>query len=184
VFGGAGRGLFNKPQAAKELEARLANGEMVTGFDALRERQHQALNEHEKMQQATGVDRDEAIINRLVRFGQGENPVSDEMLLKAAKDLGIENELRNIAGLAVYPKLRSKALLGLGSDKWWQVPFNITGYRADRALQLMSGQKNPFNRGGPLSDATERFFNLTGGTMGARYGNNIPQYLDQEEEQK
>lgn len=181
IIGGGGKHF--KPQ---QLEAMLEDGTKVKGFSALRRMQHTEQEAIELAKKRVGAGRDQSVEDRVRTFSQSPGRMgTDETLLAEAKKIGKEKELRTAAGASVYQSLKDAANFG-GNHGVVQGLLGFGGARLDKLGELLSGsfapghERNPFAREpntalgsiqkAMLEDPARRLLNLSGGRVGARYG--------------
>lgn len=164
------------PTGPRELESVLDNGNTVRGFSALRNQQHRAKQDLEELERLTGSGSNDATVQRLIRFNQtGDAIDTDKALLRVAKELGLEKELRTIAATSAYPEFKERTR-GLGGEGVRRGAFDVIAPRLSHGLEFLGGvPPNPFDRtsSSMTGDLLRRFLNVSGGRLGARHGNNL-----------
>lgn len=192
VIGGAGGGS-ERPKGPRQPRAKLDDGREVQGFSAKRRQQHERLSAVEKNKTLTSADHERALRNKVIGFNQGDDIDVDRALEDEARRAGKLKELRTAAATSVYPGLRRRAMPGSGRG-FVNNLVDMGRFRLDKVLEVLGGEpRNPFARdpNGITADAARRFFNVTGGRPGARYGNDalkiynelFPSKREEEEEQ-
>jgi hypothetical protein len=185
ALGGLGA-LFGKGKkgqtsnAIRELETTLENGDVVKGFNALRELHHKSATDLDKLRLRTGVDADKATLERIIRFNQGNDVMGDRALDEVAGALGLRDELHRAAGTGAYQDLRER-VWGMGGNGFRQGIADIGRHRLDKLFELLSGaRRNPFDKSqqGFLEQMGRSGMNITGGRVGARYGNELSDLWD------
>ncbi len=172
---GGPHSIAGAPKPHAQLTAELDDGTTVEGFSALRRKQHLTNTEMEKIRQRTGVEGDKATIEKMAKFNRGNNILDDEALLKVAKELGLEEELRKVAGTGAYMELSDRRF-GMGGEGFKRSMADLFGLRGDKLAELLSGApRNPFDRSpsSAAGSAARRFLDLTGGRVGARHGDDL-----------
>jgi hypothetical protein len=195
-----------KPPKPTQPEATLPNGKVVRGFSAMRNEQHGDLSQLDKIRQKLGIGDNQSVENRIRTFGQQEGQgTADEMLLAEAKKLGKAKELHTAAGAAVFPQLRDRATFG-GNQGVFMKLVDLIGLRGYKGAELLAGRynnknvRNPFEQrakpGSPyfwnqpetyserimqsfVEDPARRLLNLSGGSPGARHGDDIRKLIEE-----
>ncbi len=197
---GFGRGKGPKGPAGPERPAKPTQPEYVTekgerrrGFSAMRAEQHESTTAVERAMKRLGVDGDTTLENRIRTYGQlDDRGKVDQALLDEASNIGKQRELRNAAGANAYDSLRDRRF-GLGNEGIAKGLLDFFGFRGYAASEYFAGRhqpntppgddgmfRNPYVREPSsllgemqrtlLEDPARRLLNLSGGTMGARFG--------------
>lgn len=132
-------------QRPTQLKATLDNGEVVSGFSALRRKQHEAQQALEEASSLTGSNSNENATRRVQAFGRGPGQAErDAALLAEARKLGLENELRQVAGTGAYHRLAARAW-GQAGNGMFNRASDVIGMRVDPLLRAAADYPpNPF----------------------------------------
>lgn len=202
--GKEGPSLSPRPSKPEQLRHTTKDGKVREGFSALRSKQHDRLTAIEKAKARIGVGKDQTVEDRIRTFGQQEGRLgTDETLLQEATKIGKARELRTAAGAAVYPHMKARAQFG-GKDGLWNKMFDFLGLRGYKAGEYLAGRfdnkntRNPFVQRAPevnpfwsspgtyteriqqslIEDPARRLLNLSGGSPGARHGDDVRRILE------
>lgn len=166
----------------REPEAVLDDGRKVKGFSALRRQQHLAQGGIETAKQRVGATGDKTIRDRIIGFNRGDDKIYDDALLAEAKRIGAEDELWKAAAAAGWLDLKNRHFLGTKGEGLVSRVADTAGPRLDRVAGILSGAgRNPLDSGpqdimehlwrAGVADPGRRFFDISRGSVGARYGN-------------
>lgn len=183
-------GLFGKgkeePPAPKrgprQPEATLDDGRVVKGFSALRRKQSESKKGIETAMRRVGVNGEKTLRDRLIEFRQGDNKLYDDALEAEAKKLGLSEELWRVPAAAGQLEMeRNRALFGGSGKSLIGRIAGAGGPRLDALAGLLSGAgRNPYAKGpeGILEAMARGVLDLSGGRVGARYGDDLSRIYD------
>ena len=160
----------------------LDDGTKVTGLSALQRKHHEMLEKINEMKTDTSVNSRNAIHNKVRGFNTSGNYLSDQQMMEEAKKLGLEQQLREVAGSAVAPSLKERALLG-SPKGMFQGALDAGLFRADALLRTIGNvPANPFAAAPNtpaariqqylFENAAKNLLNFEGGRLG-RFGNEV-----------
>jgi hypothetical protein len=163
-------------------EMTLDDGTKVTGLSALQRKHHEMLDKINEMKTDTSVNSRNAIHNKVRGFNTSGNYLSDQQMMEEAKKLGLEQQLREVAGSAVAPSLKERALLGSPKGVF-QGALDAGLFRADALLRTIGNTPpNPFAAAPNtpaariqqylFENAAKNLLNFEGGRLG-RFGNEV-----------
>jgi hypothetical protein len=178
--------LKQKVQTPEQLKATHKSGKELTGFSALRNKQHEVLSKLEEAKKRTGGSSEESAHNQVLKFKTGEGrPYQDEALANEADKLGLRQQLEEVPATREYPGLRARAFGG-GGEGPMNTLKDFVGFRLDPVLGAIAGQPpNPYTAlpNTPAGRIQQYLFRqgvpfyplLEGraGLAGARYGNEV-----------
>ncbi len=170
----------------RQLEASGPKGESLKGFSALRRQQHLALEKLQEAGAGLGANSDKSVLRKVLGFNQNSGTPEDAILLEEARKLGLEEELWRAPATQAYGRLRERGMGG-APDKVnggiRSILSRIFGPRIDAASGVLAGEPTTFQgKQGPLETGTRELLNLSGGRLGARFGdetNFAKDYLNQ-----
>lgn len=178
--------LKQKITTPEQLKATHKSGKELTGFSALRNKQHEILSKLEETKKRTGGSSEESAHNQVLGYKTGEGrPYKDEALINEAEKLGLRQQLEEVPATREYPGLRARAFAG-GGEGPMNTLKDFLGFRLDPVLGAIAGQGvNPYTAmpNTPAGRIQQYLFRqgvpfyplLEGkaGLAGARYGNEV-----------
>jgi hypothetical protein len=186
---------YFKPNKYASEPAQLDNGQTVQGLSALQYKHHKA---NESMQQSlddTGAGFRNRIHSNVTQYKSGPGRLyKDQELEQAARETGLEQQLREAAGTNVYPQLAARAWAQAG-----QGPINavtdFARFRLDPTLRAMGQiEPNPFipdpnTPAGRIQkylfeDPARNALNLTRGLPAARQGDHIAEEYERRQKER
>jgi hypothetical protein len=200
-IGGLGKGLFGKkkgtpspseapkPKRPTQPEATLDDGRVVRGFSAMRRQQSESKKGLETAMKRLGVTSEKTLRDRLIDFGQSNNKQYDDALKAEAEKLGLTEDLWRVPAAAQQVEMeRNRSVLG-GSPRG-VIGRVVSGGapRLDKIAGVLSGAgRNPYAKGpdglleellyAGVRNPARELLNLTGGRVGARFGDDIQQRI-------
>jgi hypothetical protein len=163
-------------------EAKLDDGTVVKGWGAVRRGQHTDQEALEMAKRRIGVEGDSTTMDRIIQYNSGNKLKIDTALWEEAKKLGREEELLQAAAAASYGELSDMAW-GRGGRGY----LTAAGLHLDPIAEVLSGaERNPFAKGpdGNMRMMARELLNLSGGRVGARYGNDAERLIRDKQEEK
>lgn len=146
---GSSGGTTNAPNAnpnVRPMKAKLADGTEVSGFSAMRHRQHERLKRLGDAGAQLNKDSPKGARHKILNFNQHSGSPEDAILLEEARKLGLEDELFRAAGVQNYERLRERGWGGAtleGQGGLWNRLANFARPRADAVGRAVSG--DPIN---------------------------------------
>lgn len=182
LFSGAIRGKPMGPYP-HQPEATLPNGNKVTGFSALRNQQHEALNRLDEAGAGLGADREKNVLRKVLNFNQYSGTPEDKILLEEADRLGLTEDLYRAAATMAYGRLRGQGQGGKVSGNDRNILVRVFGPRFHALAGMLTGEPSTYGgRQGIPEQGFRELLNLSGGRLGSRFGSEndlIRDYLNQ-----
>ncbi len=182
---GSGMGGSKKPPSGpkgRQLQARGPKGEDLSGFSALRRRQHLELERLQKAGAGLGADSDKSVQRKVLGFNQHSATPEDAILLEEARKLGLEEELYRAAATGAYQRLKEQGTGGSPDDirgGTRNILSRILGPRIDALAGMFTGEPTLFRgKQGVTEKGAREFLNISGGRAGARFGNDTDRIRD------
>lgn len=180
-----------KPNKHTPKSATLDDGTVVTGYSALKRQHHEARNALETAEAHLGTAARDSPVKRLQSYQRpGTHPEVSESIKKQAKELGLEEELEDMAGTIAYQRLRGLEDPTSGGIR--QTILRKFAFMADPAMRFLAdvpsiprqsaqNMPNPLVGGDLALDqiVSPKLFKLRGGNL-ARGSD----YYDRQERKK
>lgn len=192
MVGGIAGGGSKKPPSGPQpslIREKGPNKEDLTGFSALRRRQHLQLEKLQKAGAGLGADSEKSVLRKVLGFNQYSATPENKILLEEARKLGLEEELYRAAATASYQRLKEQGTGGAGGTPGElrggtrNILSRILGPRIDAFAGMLAGEPTHFDgKQGAFEQGSRELLNISGGRAGARFGNDtnlIRDYINQ-----